>query len=65
MAEEDRDWVIDGVVGFLSSPIWRVPILSFIEQKCIGKSQSANEMWTCITKLRMSAIAQATASAQA
>eukprot|EP00057_Strongylocentrotus_purpuratus_P030842 XP_782861.1 PREDICTED: cilia- and flagella-associated protein 36 [Strongylocentrotus purpuratus] len=35
MAEEDRDWVIDGVVGFLSSPIWRVPILSFIEQKCI------------------------------
>ncbi|XP_071490150.1 uncharacterized protein [Diadema antillarum] len=31
----EQEWVMDGVVGFLHSPIWRVPILSYIEQNCI------------------------------
>ncbi|XP_078000996.1 cilia- and flagella-associated protein 36-like [Glandiceps talaboti] len=31
----DCDWVFDTVVGFLYSPIWTVPIVNFIEHKCL------------------------------
>lgn len=40
MFDSDRmtDWefVFDGVVGFLTSPMWNVPIVTFIEKNCIG-----------------------------
>ena len=32
----DAEFVFDAVVGFLSSPIWNVPVLTFIEQNCLG-----------------------------
>lgn len=39
MFDSDRmtDWefVFDGVVGFLTSPMWNVPIVTFIEKNCI------------------------------
>ncbi|XP_071833301.1 cilia- and flagella-associated protein 36-like isoform X2 [Apostichopus japonicus] len=31
----DNDWVIESVIGFLRCPIWRVPILTFIESNCL------------------------------
>ena len=33
----DWEFVFDGVVGFLTSPMWNIPIVSFIEKHCIGK----------------------------
>ena len=33
----DWEFVFDGVVGFLTSPMWNMPIVSFIEKHCIGK----------------------------
>nr|XP_054758174.1 cilia- and flagella-associated protein 36-like [Lytechinus pictus] len=32
----EQEFIMDGVIGFLQSPIWRVPVLSFIEHKCIA-----------------------------
>ncbi|GAB6020631.1 hypothetical protein CHUAL_003304 [Chamberlinius hualienensis] len=33
--EEDEDrWVFDSLVGFLTGPIWNMPLLDFIESKC-------------------------------
>ncbi|XP_070578176.1 cilia- and flagella-associated protein 36-like isoform X2 [Ptychodera flava] len=29
------DWVFDSVFGFLHSPMWTVPIVNFIEHKCL------------------------------
>lgn len=37
MAEETEDWIFDSVVGFLCSPLWKTPILNFIEQNCLGR----------------------------
>ncbi|XP_032232931.1 cilia- and flagella-associated protein 36 isoform X1 [Nematostella vectensis] len=31
----DSDFVLDAVVGFLTSPIWSTPVLCFMEQKCL------------------------------
>ena len=36
MAEDDDSWIYDSVVGFLNSPIWMVPIESFVDQNCLG-----------------------------
>ena len=36
MAEADWDFVFDGVVGFLTSPMWQLPVVNFIEKNCIG-----------------------------
>ena len=36
MSEEDDSWIYDSVVGFLNSPIWMVPIESFVDQHCLG-----------------------------
>ncbi|XP_033125863.1 cilia- and flagella-associated protein 36-like isoform X1 [Anneissia japonica] len=33
MASED--WIPDTIVGFLNSPVWTVPIMTFIEEKCL------------------------------
>eukprot|EP01135_Chromosphaera_perkinsii_P002728 Nk52_evm96s226 gene=Nk52_evmTU96s226 len=29
------EWVVDIVEGFLKSPVWRTPIMSFVEEHCI------------------------------
>lgn len=32
--EEDDEWLFDSIVGYLSSPIWKVPVEHFFEQNC-------------------------------
>ncbi|XP_068182917.1 cilia- and flagella-associated protein 36 isoform X3 [Antennarius striatus] len=34
MAEDDSEWVLEGIVGYLGSPIWITPVTDFIENKC-------------------------------
>ena len=34
------DWVLDSLVGFLKSPTWTIPVNSFTDNKCVGKSYS-------------------------
>lgn len=34
----DSDWILDSLVAYLRGPIWVMPILTFIEQKSVGKS---------------------------
>ena len=36
MATTDWEFVYDGVVGFLTSPMWQIPVIGFIEKNCIG-----------------------------
>lgn len=33
-SSEDVTWVLDGIVGFLQSPTWTVPIMNFVEENC-------------------------------
>ena len=35
--EEEDDWLFDSIVGYLSSPIWKIPIEHFFEQNCTSK----------------------------
>uniref|UniRef100_H3C0M9 Cilia- and flagella-associated protein 36 n=1 Tax=Tetraodon nigroviridis TaxID=99883 RepID=H3C0M9_TETNG len=35
MAEDDREWVFESIVGYLGSPIWLIPINEFIETKSL------------------------------
>ena len=35
--EENADWILESLVSYLSSPVWNVPILNFMEQKSVGK----------------------------
>lgn len=37
MAEDDREWVFESIVGYLSSPIWLIPVTEFVETKSLGK----------------------------
>lgn len=37
MASEQLEWVFDALVEFLRGPIWNIPVLTFIEQKSVGK----------------------------
>ncbi|KAF6320964.1 cilia and flagella associated protein 36 [Rhinolophus ferrumequinum] len=32
--EDDAEWVVESIAGFLRSPDWTIPILDFVEQKC-------------------------------
>lgn len=32
----EQEFIVDAVVGFLSSPIWNTPVRSFIEQNSLG-----------------------------
>ncbi|XP_008319555.1 cilia- and flagella-associated protein 36 isoform X2 [Cynoglossus semilaevis] len=34
MAEEDSEWIIESIVGFLGSPEWLIPVMDFVENKC-------------------------------
>ncbi|XP_075059944.1 cilia- and flagella-associated protein 36 isoform X2 [Mixophyes fleayi] len=31
---EDAEWVLESVLGFLSCPVWKMPVADFIEQQC-------------------------------
>lgn len=32
--EDDVEWVVESIAGFLRGPDWSIPILDFVEQKC-------------------------------
>ncbi|XP_005930636.1 cilia- and flagella-associated protein 36 isoform X2 [Astatotilapia calliptera] len=34
MAEDDSEWVLESIVGYLGSPEWVVPVTDFLENKC-------------------------------
>lgn len=40
--EDEVEWVVESIAGFLRGPDWSIPILDFVEQKCEGKNQSPN-----------------------
>nr|XP_033792387.1 cilia- and flagella-associated protein 36 isoform X2 [Geotrypetes seraphini] len=31
---EESEWVVESIFGFLSGPVWSVPVLDFVEQNC-------------------------------
>lgn len=39
MAEDDCEWVLESIVGYLGSPEWVIPVTDFIENKCTGKKK--------------------------
>lgn len=39
--EDEVEWVVESIAGFLRSPDWSIPILDFVEQKCEGKKLEA------------------------
>lgn len=34
MAEDDSEWVLESIVGYLGSPEWVIPVTDFMENKC-------------------------------
>lgn len=34
MAEDDSEWVLESIVGYLGSPEWVIPVSEFMENKC-------------------------------
>ena len=30
-----QDWFFDMIIGFLRSPRWKVPVMSFLDEKCM------------------------------
>ncbi|KAM4598870.1 cilia- and flagella-associated protein 36 [Fundulus diaphanus] len=34
MAEDDSEWIIESIVGYLASPEWVIPVTDFLENKC-------------------------------
>lgn len=38
MAEDDSEWVVESIVGYLGSPEWVIPVTDFMENKCTGKN---------------------------
>ena len=35
MGDDDLTWLFDAVLGFLKSPGWALPVMSFIDENCI------------------------------
>ena len=35
MGDDDLTWLFDAVLGFLKSPGWALPVMSFIDDNCI------------------------------
>lgn len=35
MAEDDSEWVLESIVGYLGSPEWVIPVTDFMENKCM------------------------------
>lgn len=38
MAEDECEWVLESIVGYLGSPEWVIPVTDFMENKCTGKT---------------------------
>lgn len=38
MAEDDSEWIVESIVGYLASPEWVIPVSDFMENKCTGKT---------------------------
>ncbi|KAM9847903.1 cilia- and flagella-associated protein 36 isoform 2-T2 [Aulostomus maculatus] len=34
MAEDDSEWVVESIVGYLASPEWVIPVTDFMENRC-------------------------------
>lgn len=34
MAEDDSEWIVESIVGYLGSPEWVIPVTDFMENKC-------------------------------
>jgi hypothetical protein len=34
-AAGEADWFFDMIIGFLRSPRWKAPVMSFLDEKCI------------------------------
>ena len=34
---EDVAWVLEGIVGYLHSPSWNVPVMNFFDDNCSSK----------------------------
>ncbi|XP_047458723.1 cilia- and flagella-associated protein 36 isoform X3 [Mugil cephalus] len=34
MSEDDSEWVVESIVGYLGSPEWVIPVTDFMENKC-------------------------------
>ncbi|KAG8000249.1 Inactive phospholipase D5, partial [Nibea albiflora] len=34
MAEDDSEWVVESIVGYLGSPEWVIPVTDFMENRC-------------------------------
>lgn len=43
--EDEVEWVVESIAGFLRGPDWSIPILDFVEQKCEGKSKIPNRQF--------------------
>jgi hypothetical protein len=33
--EGENDWLFDSIINFLRSPLWKTPIMSFLDEYCI------------------------------
>ena len=42
MASKRSEYVLDELVCFLSNPLFQVPVLSFMESKCLSKCEGIN-----------------------
>lgn len=46
---QEISWILEGIVAFLRSPTWTVPIMNFVEEHCGSKSLcSINLILVCI-----------------
>lgn len=41
--EDEVEWVVESIAGFLRGPDWSIPILDFVEQKCEGKTTARTD----------------------
>lgn len=41
--EDEVEWVVESIAGFLRGPDWSIPILDFVEQKCEGKKSDPEQ----------------------
>jgi len=39
---EDIEWVLEGIVGYLKSPAWNVPIMNFFDDNCSCKYNASS-----------------------
>lgn len=44
MAEDDSEWVLESIVGYLGSPEWVIPVTDFMENKCTGKTMIRQQL---------------------